>query len=380
MDILVREKAKLEVLKCSSLVLLPNSITIVPYPPQSDSEPAPVPHPSATHRVTLNIKYATTTFSVLVTLEHPLDFVVTTPNLLPMKYLDSKGFPPNFPNTSLVELVRWLITHLQEHMDRRVIDEEKLSGLANSIENMISMNIISQDSYEMVLVGDRVTLMVKFRPEKDIKLASLTEMVKEDKLLNTGGHFFVLKMVFRVDTGAFLPGEFAIAFSSDLSSMLPELANFSHPGLTAKLASDLVSFLIYVKDTVDKTIMDAVEGWEKRARLLLLLHSIFEDGEQAVAYIDSTTMTIMDLAFRTELHKCMLKIELTSNYPAVVPKITLFYRSSPADGARETRRSGEIKEKVLTNEEVKLDPNMNENDIVKEILVIMNRICANFNK
>ena len=31
--------------------------------------------------------------------------------------------------------------------------------------------------------------------------------------------------------------------------------------------------------------MDAVEGWEKKARLLLLLHSIFEDGEQAVAYI-----------------------------------------------------------------------------------------------
>ena len=76
----------------------------------------------------------------------------------------------------------------------------------------------------------------------------------------------------------------------------------------------------------------------------------------------------MDLAFRTELYKCMLKIELTPNYPAVIPKITLFFMSSPAEGAREPRSGGEIKERVLKNDIVNFDPNMNENYIVKEIL------------
>ena len=42
--------------------------------------------------------------------------------------------------------------------------------------------------------------------------------------------------------------------------MLPELSSFSHLGLTAKLATDLVEFLMYVKDTVDKTIVSAVAG------------------------------------------------------------------------------------------------------------------------
>ena len=104
MDILAREKATLEVKQSSTLVLLPNSITIRPYPDDS-GETVPAPHPLATHRISLDIKYATTMFSVMVTMENPLDFVITTPHLLPMKYLDDKPFPPGYPNTSLVELV-----------------------------------------------------------------------------------------------------------------------------------------------------------------------------------------------------------------------------------------------------------------------------------
>jgi hypothetical protein len=173
---------------CSSLVLLPNSINILPYTPvKSASDPVPVPHPLATHRITLNIQYADTTFSVLVTMEHSLDFLVTSPLLLPMKYLDDKPFPPNYPNTSLVELVRWLISQLKNSMRHRILVEEKLSGLASAVENLVNMNIITEDSYEVVIVGDKATLLVKFRPEKDIKLASISEMLKEDKLPSRGG-------------------------------------------------------------------------------------------------------------------------------------------------------------------------------------------------
>ena len=376
MDILTRERSKLEVLQCSSLVLLPNTITILSDPTTTISDTIPISHPGATHRVILDIKYADITFSVLVTLDHPLDFLVTTQDLLPMKYLDNKSFPPKYPNTSLVELIRWLITNMKQYMETRILQEKELSNLVTAIENLINMNIISKDSYEVAMVGDRAILIVKFRPEKDIKIASIKEMVKEDKLLNTGGHFFVLKMVFRVDTGAFLPGEFSIAFSSDLSQMLPELAEFSHPGLTAKLASDLVSFIIYVKEAVDKTIWDAVEGWEERGKLLLSLHSIFAGGDLAVAYLDSPTMCNMDLAFRNNLAKQMLKIELSPTYPAVVPKITWFSSVNPVEEDGETRISGKIKERVLKVNETGITKDLDQGDAVQAVLNLINSICS----
>ena len=374
MDILAREKAMLEVKQSSTLVLLPNSIAIRPYP--TDGEKFLNPHPLATHKVTLDIQYAATTFSVLVTMEQPLDFVITTPHLLPMKYLDNKSFPPEYPDTSLTELVKWLTEQLKEHMKESIQAEEKLSGLLDAIENLVSMGIISEDSYEIAIVGDRVTFLVKFRPEKDIKLASLSEMVKEDKLLNGGGHFFVFKIVYRVDTGAFLPGEFSIAFGSDLSDMLPELANYSEPGLTAKLASDLVSFLMHMKDTVNGTIAIAVERWKSRARLLLQLLSIFEDGELAVPYLDSSTMSCIDLAFRTKLRRAMLKIELSVGYPEEVPKVTFFSVVVPTEVARETRGSGEIKDQVVDLVKFNYNQNMKVGDIVDIVVQIINNIAT----
>jgi len=377
MDVLARERSKLEVLQCSSLVLLPNSITILPYPTPNLVDLSPVPHPCSSHRITLDIQFADTTFSVIVSLEHPIDFLVTTKSLLPMKFLDDQGFPTNYPNTSLLELVRWLTTNLKKYMDIRLLEEIELKSLGTSITYLINMNIISEDSYELVIVGDRANLLVKFRPEKDIKLNSMREMVKEDKLLNTGGHFFVLKLVFRVDSGAFLSGEFSIVFSSDLYDMLPELDEFSLPGLDAKLTGDLVNFIIHVKETVDKAIMGAVDGWEKRAKLMLSLHSIFEGGDLAIAYLDSSTMSNMDLAFRTKSAKHMIKIELSPAYPAVVPKITWFQASIPVEGARETRGSGEIKARVLKDSECDFtkDYDYDEKDVIQSVLKLINIIC-----
>ena len=142
MDVLTRERSRLEVLQCSTLVLLPNSITILPYPLPSLGEPSPVLHPGSTHRVTLNIQYADTTFSVIVTLDHPLDFLVTSQNLLPMKYVDHLGFPPKYPSTSLLELVMWLITNMKQHMEDRLQEEKELSSLGTAIKNLINMKFI----------------------------------------------------------------------------------------------------------------------------------------------------------------------------------------------------------------------------------------------
>ena len=237
--------------------------------------------------------------------------------------------------------------------------------------NLVSMGIITEDSYELVIVKERVTFLVKFRPEKDIKLASLSEMVKEDELLNSGGHFFVFKMVYRVDTGAFLPGEFSIVFSSDLSDMLPELASYSQPGITGKLASDLVSFLIHMKDTVNRTLTTAAERWESRARLLLQLLSIFEDGKLAVPYLDSSTMSVMDLAFVTKVRRVMLKVKLPVGYPEDIPKVTLCSLLIPKEGAR---GSAELTETVIDLVKLGYEPNMKEGEIVDIVMQLIKRV------
>ena len=368
MDILAREKAMLEVKQSSTLVLLPNSIAISPYPVDSR-----LSHPLATNRINLDIQYATTTFSVLVTMEHSLDFVITTPHLLPMNYLDNKS-PPDYPDTSLPELVKWLTEQLKERMTECVRAGKKLFGLVNAIEKLLSMNIISKDSYEMALVGNRVTFLVKFESEKGIDFASLSELVKEDKLLHNDGKYFVFKMVFLVNTGAFLPGEFSIIFSTDLTGMLPELANYSQPGLSAKLALDLVSFLMYVKDNVNKDLINAVEKWKTRANLLLRLLSIFEDGVLAVPYLDSSTMSTMDLAFTTKVRRVMVKVELPVGYPEDIPKVKSYSVLIPDEKSSEMRGSAEIMETVIDLVKLGYEPNMKEGEIVKIVMQIINRI------
>jgi len=344
MDILTRQKAMLEVKQSSSLTLFPNSITISPYPNNEGDKSTS--HPLVTSKVTINIQYATTTLSMLVTMDHPLDFIIITPSLLPMKHLDNKSVPPGYPDTSLVDLIGWILRQLKDRMMERICAADKLSGLSLALENLVAMGTIAENSYEIVIVGDNVILLVKFRPEKEIKLASLKELVREDKLLNSGGHFFVFKMVFKLDTGSFLPGEFAISFSSDLKTMLPELSDFSQPGLNAQLASDLVEFLMHVKDSVNKTISTAAEGWESRAKLLIHIHSIFEDGEIAIPFLDSDTMSVMDLAFRTASRKVVLKIDLPTGYPKDLPKISYSYKKIHTEGSRQTRGS----EDIITNE------------------------------
>ena len=247
-------------------------------------------------------------------------------------------------------------------------------GLVNAIEKLLSMNIISKDSYEMALVGNRVTFLVKFESEKGIDFASLSELVKEDKLLHNDGKYFVFKMVFLVNTGAFLPGEFSIIFSTDLTGMLPELANYSQPGLGAKLALDLVSFLMYVKDNVNKDLINAVEKWKTRANLLLRLLSIFEDGVLAVPYLDSSTMSTMDLAFTTKVRRVMVKVELPVGYPEDIPKVTAYSVLIPEEEASETWGSAEIMETVIDLVKLGYEPNMKEGEIVEIVMQIINRI------
>ena len=98
MDILSREKSILEVKMCESLTLLPNSISIVP------DETSGLDFGS-TSWMSIDIQYATSVFNIVVKMDNVLDFMINSPRLLPMIYLDEKPFPLKYENCTLMELL-----------------------------------------------------------------------------------------------------------------------------------------------------------------------------------------------------------------------------------------------------------------------------------
>ena len=93
MDFLYKTKYSMqnaikEVIQAETLTLMPNSITVSPFPVDLGYGV-----PFATNRITIDIQYATTIFSVVVTLDNPLDFIIKSKSLLPLRYLDHK-IPP----------------------------------------------------------------------------------------------------------------------------------------------------------------------------------------------------------------------------------------------------------------------------------------------
>ena len=87
-------------------------------------------------------------------------------------------------------------------------------------------------------------------------------------------------------------------------------------------------------------------------------------------------MCNMDLAFRNNLAKQMLKIELSPTYPAVVPKITWFSSVNPVEEDGETRISGKIKERVLKVNETGITKDLDQGDAVQAVLNLINSICS----
>ena len=47
-------------------------------------------------------------------------------------------------------------------------------------------------------------------------------------------------------------------------------------------------------------VESGLESWDRRARLLLPLYAMLEDGSRAVPSLDTDTMDVLQLAFRTQ--------------------------------------------------------------------------------
>jgi len=371
LDILAIEKSILEVKRSTNIVLLPNSITFNP-----DNLPLSTEF-FATPRMKINVRYATVEVVLLITLTEPLDFVVLSP-VLPMKYFDDKPFPPEYPATSLKNLIIWIMRHLRTSIEEQVFSNPAFNGLDTFFQNLISMNIVgSKDDYEIALADEKVIVMIKFKPSFEIDLTSVSELVQEDKLLNTGGHNYFMKIAFRNDTGAFLPREFSLLFSPDISSILPGLSSFSVPEVNSKLSENLLDTVMTIQEAVDKALKDAVTSWKERASLIMLFMSLFDEFDIVEVFTDGLYMSTMDLAFSTKKANCLLKIELPSNYPTEVPKVSAFYSLHRVEGGRETRSSGEVKE-VNIDINRHLSSNIDNDELVKYVLKLIRNLAAQF--
>jgi len=341
MNVLEKERALLEIQMSDSLTLFPNSIFIETYPNLEDSNEEVIL--SKTTRVGIDIRYASMILNIMVKLEKPIDFVVSTYKLLPMKYLDGRPFPADYPNMSLVELIKWIIIQTKYFMLECLSSYKNLTTLHENIQSLLEMNIVEKDCYEILVFEEKATLFLKFKVA-NVYVSDLQKLVREDKLLNDGGNFFVLKLVFDANTGDFISDDFKVAYSSNILSILQGIENVEYQEMRPFEDSSFIDFILNVKEDITKAIVEFQDAWEARANLLLDLYQFVDENNMAIPFIDHNTMSSIDLAFQTNKEHCVFRIKITSNNSPPSEsniEMTVF---SKAKEVRETRSGGTVRE------------------------------------
>ena len=155
MDLIARESEKLALLQ-SSILLLPNSLTIKEFPDPPTSL-------RATHQLELLMKYALAEVKILVSLTKPLDFTILTPALLPT--VSMLGIVEVEDNTSLKDLVKMLVKALQKHHSS-LLEGTLLENVPKTIATLAEM--YPSMRHELVVVEDTLTVILCFQPDEKI--------------------------------------------------------------------------------------------------------------------------------------------------------------------------------------------------------------------
>ena len=286
MDLVTRESEKLALLQ-ANILLLPNSLSFKEFP-------APGSEPSAslraTHRLEISLKYALVEAKVLVTLSKPLDFLVLTPKLFPADVMN--GLVKIDDSTGLVELVEKLVQVLREHQTnllRNTVQDHIPDKITHLTEISPTMR------HELVVVDDHVTIVLCFKPEEEISICSVNNLLKSSKLVNTADHCYNLKLEFSGDK--FKSEEFGVLWSPDLTAMFPELADVRLPSM--KPEEDFVEFVTNSKEALEAHLNNANSAWEERSKVMLRIVDLFADLDEVAVNLDSDTMAGLDIVFRT---------------------------------------------------------------------------------
>jgi len=327
MDLIARESEKLALLQ-SSILLLPNSLTIKEFPNPSTSL-------RATHQLELLMRYALAEVKILVSLTQPLDFTILTPALLPNASM--LGLVEVEDNTSLVDLVKMLVKALQKHHSS-LLEGTLLENVPKTIATLTEM--YPSMRHELVVVEDTLTVILCFQPDEKISICSVNNLLKTDKLVNTASHCFNIKMEFDAADGSgfFKPGGFGVQWSPDLAAMLPELADVRLPGLKSE---SLPEFVMASKDALEDKLQQAATAWEERSKEMMKLVDIFADEDGVMVNLDFDTMTGMDIVFRTRSRSHVYTVTLYTGNRRGDCKVE--YDSKACDGKKVVMKPWEFK-------------------------------------
>ena len=279
------EPEKLALLQ-ADILLLPNSLIIKETPNPSASL-------RATHQLELDMKYALADVKVLVTQGKLLDFTILAhpPSPLPISaMLDHIVIEES---TSLVNLVKMIIKALQKHHSS-LLEGTLMEHVPGDLARLTEM--YPEMRYELVYVEDQLTVVLRFKPDEEISLASVNNLLKAEKLVNTADHCFNIKMEFDPE-GKFKIEGFQVQWSLDLAAMLPELADARLPVL--KVRNTLLEFIMTTRDALGRLLVVATTAWEERSKVMLQLVNVFAGLKEVAVTLDSDTMTAIDLIFRT---------------------------------------------------------------------------------
>jgi len=288
MNSLEREREKLGLLQAKDLLLLPHSLSI---------KDQPSPSPQSTHRSILTLKYAEVELRILIIFSRPLDFYILTTSVLNLddddSYLET--------TSTLLDLVKWLIEKLRKQHVDIYLKESPLSHIPDELSRLQDAN--PNLHYELAVQNGKVIVLVKQKSDKQINFASLGLLLQAEHLTDTGGLYYVLKLVFKLDEDSYIAGESATMYSPELVTMLPDLNEVKVQVLKEK--KTLFDIVTSSLEQLDTGLEVALAAWQFRAKILLRVMANFHGREGMLNMLDYDTMTALDLIFRTE-QKCYL--------------------------------------------------------------------------
>lgn len=309
MNILEREQEKLKLLQCEDLLLLPNTISITDTPNSCPTSP---------HRILLSLNYAEAELKAIITFSVPLDCNILTPDLLPPSILDETEPPLD---TSLLGVARWLLETHGKHQETVQLADTCLSNLPKDLDHL--KEIYPSISHELVVRHGKVTILVKLPYDRYLDLSSINLLLESARLTKTGGHYCVLKLVYKTESDDYMTGESFVMYSPELVCMLPELKEISLPDLKEHSFSEVVTSVLGHLET---ELEEAVVAWKARANLLLSILVDFQGREGMNCSIDYDTMTSVDLVFRSEDTYHLLIIKLETDHKLMEGSIEYRYR------------------------------------------------------
>ena len=197
--------------------------------------------------------------------------------------------------------------------------------------------------HELMVEEDHVTIVLCFKPEEEISICSINNLVKSSKLVNTADHCYSLKLEF---SGEKLKSEeFGVLWSPDLTAMFPELAEVRLPSMKAE--DDFVEFVTTSKEELEGHLQTANDAWEERSKVMLKIVDLFADLDGVAVNLDSDTMTGLDIVFRTATKSYVYTVTLHTGTERGNGKIEHFAQKE--DDKRDEDQAWNLTAKELDN-------------------------------